>query len=264
MLKTIMRAKGRAVRKVRRVSTRLGLIPDDDFWRFQADPRSVSDQDRNASDLHRMFYNHDGLAVMKWKNYLSVYDRYLARFRNQPVRILELGVQFGGSLDLWRKYFGPQAIIFGIDINPSCASCNGQSGQVRIGSQDDPTFLTGVISEMGGVDVVIDDGSHIVKHQRASFEILFPTLADGGVYICEDLHTSYWPNFGGGYRRRGTFIEYAKSLMDDMHSDFHVKAPMRKDASRTIEAIHLYNSIAVIEKRAQERPSHFKVGHSGD
>lgn len=248
-------------RKARGAAVRLGLLPSDNFWRFHGDIKSVTDQERNFTDLHRMFYGHDGLPVMKWKNYLSVYDRYLSRFRNKPTKILEIGVFNGGSLDLWRKYFGADASIFGIDINPQCADYNGRSGQVRIGSQDNPSFLRSVVSEMGGIDIVIDDGSHVAKHQRASFETLFPLLSESGVYICEDLHTAYWPAYGGGFRRRGTFIEYAKILMDDMHCDFHVRNPTT-NASRTIEAIHIANSIVAIEKKAQERPSHFIAGNA--
>ena len=122
---------------------------------------------------------------------------------------------------VWRKYFGPDALIFGIDIDQRCAVFDGHAGAVRIGSQDDPKFLNSIVKEMGGLDVVIDDGSHKAKHQLASFELLFPLLADGGIYICEDLHASYWPDYRGGYRRKGTFIEFSKQLIDDMHVDFH-------------------------------------------
>jgi len=241
---------------------RFGIIPSDDIWRFLEDPRNLKPEEREESDLHQLFFAHDGLQIMKWKKYLSVYNRHLARYRNKPVRILEIGVFKGGSLDLWRKYFGPAATIFGVDIDPQCAAFSGRSGQIRIGSQDDPVFLQTTVSEMGGVDVVIDDGSHRARHQRASFDALFPLLSDGGTYICEDLHTAYWPTFSGGYHRRGTFIEYAKQIIDDMHSDFHVKKPIVSNANRSIDSINFYNSIVVIEKKQQLRPSHFVVGAS--
>jgi len=96
---------------------------------------------------------------------------------------------------VWRKYFGPDALIFGIDIDQRCAVFDGHAGADRIGSQDDPKFLNSIVKEMGGLDVVIDVGSHKAKHRLAGFELLFPLLADGGIYICEDPHASYWPDY---------------------------------------------------------------------
>jgi hypothetical protein len=222
--------------------------------------QSVPDE-QGPTDLHRLFYQNDGPMVHKWIHYLDVYERHLSRFRDRPFRLLEIGVYHGGSLHLWRRYFGPKAVIFGIDIDPQCATFNGKDGMVRIGSQDDPAFLRSVVDEMGGVDVVIDDGSHIASHQRASFDILFPLLASDGIYICEDLHTSYWRGFlGGGYRRRTTFVETAKRLIDDIHSDFHRKPQSVRDAHRIIDGLHFYNSMVVIEKRPRGRPSHIKIG----
>jgi hypothetical protein len=160
-----------------------------------------------------------------------------------------------GSLQLWREYFGAEVIIFGVDINRDCAVFDGAAGEVRIGSQADPNFLRSVTSEMGGIDIVIDDGSHVASHQRTSFETLFPLLNDKGVYICEDTQTSYWRGeFEGGYRRRQNFIEYCKRIIDDVHSDFHRKPMMLADANRVIGGIHFYNSVVVIEKSAQFPP----------
>jgi hypothetical protein len=93
-----------------------------------------------------------------------LYDRYFSPFRGRKTRFLEIGVNKGGSLQLWRKYFGDDAIIFGININPDCEKLNGLAGQVRIGSQIDRPFLESVIKEMGGVDIVLDDGSHHMQH----------------------------------------------------------------------------------------------------
>lgn len=248
--------------KVLGAAKRLGLIPYDDVRPFYSALSAVPESERNQSDLHRLFYAHDGASMVKWKHYLSIYDRHLSRFRNQPVRILEIGVLGGGSLDLWRKYFGPEAVIFGVDISPECALFDGRSGSVRIGSQADPDFLRRVVAEMGGVDVVIDDGSHVAKHQKITFETLFPILDSNGVYICEDLHTSYWPGpFQGGYRRKGTFIELAKAIVDDIHSDFHLKSQKVAEASRSVDGVHFYNSMVVIEKSPQQRPQHLNVGN---
>ena len=92
-------------------------------------------------------------------------------------------------------------VIFGIDVDPKCAAFDG-TAVVRIGSQDDPKFLRDVAAEMKGIDVVLDDGSHVGRHQRASFDVLFPLLSDGGIYIIEDVCTSYWPHWEDLYSDR--------------------------------------------------------------
>ena len=212
-----------------------------------------------ANPLAEIFYAHEGRTVHKWTHYPDIYHRHFEPRRGTNIRLLELGVFKGGSLEMWRKYFGPEATIFGIDIEPKCAGYVDEPNRVRIGSQADGEFLQSVVAEMGGLDVVIDDGSHKASHQRASFKALFPLLADGGLYLIEDTHTSYWPGFTeGGYRRKGTAIEFAKSLIDDMHGHYHFR---RNGLARDwIPAIHFYDSMIVIEKAWRERPSHIQVG----
>jgi hypothetical protein len=247
-----------------RVAKRLRLIEPVrpvDIAQFAGDPGDVDAAEKLSSDLHRLFYWNEGALVHKWRHYLAIYDRHLSRYRNTPVKILEIGVSQGGSLRLWRHYFGPGAAIYGIDIDPRCARFDGRDANVRIGSQEDGGFLETVVSEMGGIDVVIDDGSHVADHQVKSFELLFPQISQTGVYICEDLHTSYWPGtYNGGYRKSGTFMEYAKSLIDDLHADFHDHPPKLGDVHRWIDGIHFYNSMVVIEKKPQPKPSHIRVG----
>jgi hypothetical protein len=117
---------------------------------------------------------------------------------------------------------------------------------------------------MGGLDVVIDDGSHVCSHQEISFNNLFPKMSPEGVYICEDMHTNYWHGWQeGGYRRHSTFIEKTKRIVDDMHADFHNRGEREvAKASRTVLGVHYYNSMVVIEKSPQERPSHIQIGTS--
>ncbi len=215
---------------------------------------------KSSTELEKLFYTNKDRIVDKWTHYLPIYDRHLAKYRDSNFKMLEIGVFKGGSLQLWRKYFGPNATIFGIDIDPDCAGYVDVPNQVRIGSQADPDFLHKVVNEMGGIDVILDDGSHIAEHQMASFKALFPLLADGGMYIIEDLHTSYWAGgFQGGFRRSGTGIELVKALIDDMHGWYHPFSP--KLAPReVVSAVHFYDSIAIIEKTPREKPMRIKVG----
>jgi hypothetical protein len=147
-------------------------------------------------------------------------------------------------------------------MNPACAAVDDPDLEVRIGSQDDRRFLERVVGEMGGVDIVLDDGSHLAKHQRKSFEVLFPLVSEGGLYAVEDLCTSYWPDYGGGYRRPGTFIEAAKDIIDDMHSWYHGRSiRMLADAESWVSRVSVYNGIVFFHKAPLRRPMVLKVGH---
>lgn len=210
-------------------------------------------------DLLELFSNNRGKLIHKWHHYIPLYDRYFSRFRGQPVRFLEIGVSEGGSLEMWRKYFGSAAVIYGIDINPNCKKHEGQSFQVRIGSQDEPDFLASVIHEMGGVDVVLDDGSHHMAHIMASLKFLYPKLSEGGLYFIEDLHTAYWPAFGGGYRSGSNFFHFLRELIDDMHQWYHGEGLMHPEIANFCPGIHIHDSVCVLEKNRVHQPAHSQI-----
>jgi hypothetical protein len=232
-----------------------------DKFRQTRDPAEIAAlAGKSTSELAGLYFGRTGAAVsMKWHHYLDIYDRYLAAYRGKLIRFLEIGIANGGSFSVWRPYFGREAILYGIDIRPHCADnvkalgldCHG-----RTGSQADPDFLKSVVSEMGGLDIVIDDGSHIAEHQLASFRTLFPLLSDGGLYICEDLHTAYWNDWQGGLRRPGTFIELVKDIIDCLHAWYApIDNPMREmDLHRNVFGIHIHDSMVVIEKIAKDAP----------
>lgn len=213
-----------------------------------------------AGPIERAFFSNSGRAVHKWHHYLPLYDRYFAAYRARQVllpfmkkrkypRFLEIGVQNGGSLQLWRRYFGRSAVIFGIDIDPACAALDGECGNaVRIGSQADPAFLRKVVEEMGGLDIVLDDGSHVASHQRTSFETLFPLLNQGGLYLIEDLHTSYWTQFEGSYVSQRSSVALCKTLIDDMHHWYHPRGQEIAAAQGMVAGLHIHDSMVVIDK----------------
>ena len=212
-----------------------------------------------TGELEKIFYSHTGRLIHKWTPFFEAYEKHLQDRRGTAVRMLEIGVSHGGSLEMWRTYLGNKATIFGIDIDPACATRVDAPNQVRIGSQDDPDFLKRVVAEMGGVDIILDDGSHFGRHQLKSFEVLFPLLSEGGTYLIEDLQTSYWPSHEGGYRRRGTAVELVKDMLDDLHGWYHTR-DNGTPAKNEIASIHMYDSIVAIEKRAKSKPQHVQVG----
>ncbi len=238
-----------------------GMRPElDDLGTYTFTPSEVEEFRNKATDgVAAAFFANEGRPVHKWHHYLEIYERYFSNYRDKKFFFLEIGVFDGGSLDMWRRYFGPEATIVGIDINPRCANLVDTPNVVRIGSQADPQFLASIVAEFGQPDVILDDGSHIASHQRASFEILFPHLKERGLYAIEDLHTSYWLDWEGGYRRSGTGIETIKQMIDDMHAWYH-KRPTRTPAKDGIGAIHLHDSVVVIEKHSKQRPGMIRGG----
>jgi len=232
------------------------------FDSYAAKPNEVKALSNAAErELEELFYFHSGRCVHKWVHYLEIYEREFACLKGTPIRFLEIGVSEGGSLELWRRYFGEQAMITGIDINPDCRDRVDPPNKVRIGSQTDARFMADVVKEMGGsLDVVLDDGSHVSSHISISFNLLFPSLRPGGLYVIEDIHTAYWNEiFGGGYRKKGTAVELGKTLVDDMHGWYHDHGQEQLDKTE-IASVRFYDSILVIEKGVVTEPRHIKVG----
>ena len=224
--------------------------------------RDIQQKYNYDGELLDIFAHINGAVVHKWHHYIPLYDRYFSPFRGQQVRFLEIGVGSGGSLQLWRKYFGDEAIIFGIDIDPECAKQNGIAGQVRIGSQTDHAFLQSVVKEMGGIDIVLDDGSHRMEHIPVTLKYLFPHLHYGGIYMIEDLHTAYWKRFGGGYHSKTNFFHgFVMDLIDDMHHWYHKKPLNQAAISTECSGIHIHDSILVLEKNRVFKPVHSRVGN---
>jgi hypothetical protein len=222
------------------------------------------------NDLERYFYNNPGRTIHKWKHYFEIYERHLARYRDKQVTLVEIGVARGGSLQMWKQYFGPKARIIGVDINPECTAYAEEHIEVLIGNQEDRTFLRSLAERIPNIDVLIDDGGHTMLQQITTFEELFPRIAPDGVYVCEDLHTSYWHGYGGGYRSPSSFIEYSKNFIDYIHAWHAPKPgkPQRKkwyrqqrpsiaisDFTRSAHSLHYYDSVLVIEKRTLAPPS---------
>ena len=150
------------------------------------------------NDLEIIFNEHKGNIIHKWQHYFDIYDSHFKRYRNQKVTILEIGVYKGGSLEMWRKYFGKDCEIVGIDINPLCKRFEDNKTKIFIGSQDDRLFLQGVKKQIPKVDILIDDGGHMMNQLRITFVELYDWVDENGIYLAEDLHTCYWTSYEGG------------------------------------------------------------------
>lgn len=209
--------------------------------------------------LETLVRTHNGRLVGKWWHYLPIYERYFKRYLGEPVRILEIGVCEGGSLEIWLKYFGKDCSIYGIDIDPKAKLMEAVSEKIKIyiGDQGDRNWLENLDLPM--LDIIIDDGSHLVPHQIASFEALFPKLKPGGIYLAEDLHTSYWEEYQFGSPI--SFVDYMKGYIDK------INAYWRRDGgvdiyTETLNSITFYDSMVVVEKAniKRDHPEGFMLG----
>lgn len=164
--------------------------------------------------------NHTGRIINKWEHYFPIYEKHLTPWRNKSAVFIEIGISQGGSLQMWRRFFGPYATIIGVDINPTCTRYEERGINIRIGDQADPDFLGELLEEFGSPDIILDDGSHQMEHVAKTFEFMYPKISKNGLYIIEDLHTAYWEEFGGGLQCPNNFIHISKELVDRLYADY--------------------------------------------
>jgi hypothetical protein len=199
-------------------------------------------------------------------NYCDKYAKYIPFQRYDKLNILEIGILDGKSLLTWKEYFY-RSHILGIDINPDCKKYEESRISVEIGSQADGAFLSKTWQQYGPFDMILDDGSHMNEHVIYSFEHLWGSVKSGGIYIIEDVGTSYWDEWGGGFLRENTSMEYFKKLSDDINfrglqnfntSNVHARREdwltnlsneTQPDCITDIESINFLNGIIIITKR---------------
>lgn len=204
----------------------------------------------NKKTFSDLYLEHQGRLCHKWSHYLDIYDRTLSSYRDRPIKVLEIGVYHGGSLQMWKKFFGPEAQLLGVDIDQRCLGYQEDNITIELGDQSDPAFWTDFFARHGKFDIIIDDGSHNNQHQILTFMLAWPHLNDGGVYLVEDLHCSYWAEYAGGFRSKNSFIEFSKDRIDDINA-FWSKDPNSFKPNQFTQELFctsFYDSVAVFEK----------------
>lgn len=174
--------------------------------------------------LKDIFFNELELKSDKWMPYFKVYEQYLSKFIGKAPVVLEIGVQGGGSIEMWRKFFGEDAIIYGVEADPEVIKkLQGKyddNTKIVQGDQGDFNFWKEFLAKVPAIDIIIDDGGHIMHQQISTLYYTFPFLKSGGVYICEDTHTSYMYPYGGGLYRNESFLEFVKKITDSINYDY--------------------------------------------
>ena len=226
------------------------------------------------SDLYKSFLSSKGRArkAHKWHHYFDIYERAFERFRGRDIVMIEVGVYEGGSLELWKNYFGSGSRIIGIDIDARAMSYAEPGVDIMIGDQADPEFLRSIINTIGHVDIVLDDGGHTANQQISTFEALYPIVKNPGIYLVEDTHTAFW---GGEYDDRYdklSFLDYAFLRCRSLHEwtmrrrefgRYMVPIEQRPDPKpavsdfcRRTASIQFYDSIVLFERAERCEPWH--------
>lgn len=207
-----------------------------------------------SNPLQTYFDSHvEGKGIWKWEHYFDIYHRHFAKFIGQDVRILEIGIYSGGSLDMWRQYFGPACRIYGVDIEEACRAYADDSVEVHIGDQADRTFWKEFKKKVALVDIIIDDGGHMPHQQMVTLEEMLPHLRSGGVYLCEDV--------GGDTNRFAAYMNglalnlngFDRTLQGDVDGHGKRLVRPRTQFQDTVHSVHLYPFVAVIEKSGRDR-----------
>jgi hypothetical protein len=219
-----------------------------------------------AQTLSQLYADHQGYVSDKWASYLPVYYRWFSGFQDAPIHLLEVGVQNGGSLQIWAKYFANAKKIVGCDINPYCAQLELEDPRLAmvLGDVKAPGVREQILAHSEVYDIIIDDGSHKNADNIKTFKHFYARLAPVGIYVIEDLHCSYWAKWHGGLWRADSAIEFLKSLTDVVNLESWgagvlpanwVAKLKTKSHSRfkpadyaDIESISFYNSMCLIVK----------------
>lgn len=179
---------------------------------------------------------------LKHKNYFHIYDELFTKYKNKPITFVEIGVFSGGSLFMWRNFFGKKAKIIGIDLNPDAKKFEKFGFEIHIGDQSKEKFWDNFFKKVGKADIVLDDGGHTNYQQTITANKCIPKIKDGGMLVVEDVHASYikhnWYN-----PSKYSFINYSKKIIDDINTRFPGLPNFQYTFKKFIYKIDFFESI---------------------
>lgn len=224
-------------------------------------------------NLEDVFFRHEGNLVDKWEQYLKIYSIEIERFvrSGKPVSLLEIGVQNGGSLELWGSLLPAGSRICGVDIDPRVSNIKFENPNISVHVCDGTTDKMNQLFDDYSFDILIDDGSHASKDIIASFENCFQLVKPGGVYIIEDMHVPYYEVYNYGLAKENSAVTFMNRLVDALHTDYIDQDPRSgkddlasvRKYNRLIGRITFYDSVVVIEKLAKPKVEPYRRILSG-
>ena len=182
---------------------------------------------------------------IKLEKYFDVYEDHFSKFRGKNITFVEIGVFNGGSLKIWKNYFGPNSRIIGIDINPECKKFANDGIEIYIGNQSDPLFWENFFKEVGNVDIILDDGGHTNEQQLITLLESLNFINNGGVHIVEDVHASYLKRYGNPTKY--SFINFSKKSIDDINFTFPKIGSFKNSINKIVHSIEFFESIVAFK-----------------
>ena len=219
----------------------------------------------SSRSLEHYYNEHTGYVSDKWELYLSEYERLFESSKERPINILEIGIQNGGSLAVWGKFFPNAKTIVGCDINPKCSQLSYDDPRIHvvIGDINEAETIERLSALCSEFDIIIDDGSHTSDDIINSFNNLFSRLRHNGIYVAEDLHCSYWLKYGGGLYHSQTSMAFFKALADVLNFEhwglpssrqhymrrFAKNAQLSEQALSEVHSIEFVNSMCIVRRK---------------
>ena len=185
---------------------------------------------------------------IKHSTYFEVYDELFSKYKNKKITFVEIGILGGGSLFMWRNFFGPKARIIGIDLNPSAKKWTKHGFEIFIGDQSDTNFWKIFKKKVGKIDIILDDGGHRYIDQITTIECILSNVKHNGLIVIEDTHTSYMDGFGD---KKYSLINYIKNQIDNINHKSHKLKKVKSKGN--IWSVKIYESIVAIFVKSKQR-----------
>lgn len=195
-----------------------------------------------ASSSYKSFLKSKYRSI-KYSTYFEIYDHIFNHYKKKKIKFVEIGVFDGGSLFMWRDFFGDQAEIVGIDLNPEAKKWEKYGFKIFIGDQSNPVFLKSIFDKLGKIDILLDDGGHTNEQQIVTTNVALNYIKNGGLLVIEDCHTSYMKRYGNP--SSFSFMSYAKKNIDDINYRFFSKKNFNSIGYNRVFSMSFYNSIVV-------------------
>ena len=211
-------------------------------------PKDLSKESLELNSNLRLFQIYKNLKNVSLKSdtYFQTYEEMFNKYVEKEITFVEVGVLHGGSLFMWKEYFGKKARIIGIDLNPKAKELEKHGFEIFIGSQSDKNFWDNFYSKIGKIDILLDDGGHTNDQQVVTLSETINNINNGGLIVIEDVHTSYMKKFGNPSKH--SLINYSKYLIDVVNSRFpETKLKIKNNHRKKIYSISYYESIVAIK-----------------
>ena len=183
---------------------------------------------------------------IKWNNYFEIYENLFQKFLKKKITIVEVGIGDGGSLFMWKNFFGKKAKIIGIELNPESKKLEKKGFKIFNGDQSSKDFWKSFYKKIGKIDILVDDGGHTNIQQITTLIESINYVKPGGMIIIEDTHTSFMKNKDFKNPSKYSFINFTSSLIEVIHRRNPNLKKELNFISKKINSIEYYDSITVI------------------